>query len=357
MLAFLFAQTYSIMLIVVASTSSTFFRQRFMFAFAFNVLLLWVHTNSPCPPHAMRFAASCHTAPLTHSTLLLLVVVARRLLFIILTFFFATFTSSENFALTVVHYVDLPSRFLGTHASSRSLCCAEPGPDRWVHDFLGARVQPRILDSPRLPRRCAPIQPTATLLMRVTQVSLLRRAKLEARRGALPAAAGEDAPSWVAIAIGLLPVFDAHVSVPALLCAMHFCWPQLLLSFSLRAVSSIDLLRSGADFVYEKTPNVTIAFSHISDFDDFTAALSGAFCRVAAFDLSFCRGPFGASVWATRKLWLAWPVSRVRCSAALQVVQGLNLLFSRFDELTDLHKVYKVETIGELPACYACSCE
>jgi len=71
--------------------------------------------------------------------------------------------------------------------------------------------------------------------------------------------------------------------------------------------SVICKLREGSDFVYYKHDAVTLLFSHISDFDEHTSAM-----------------------------------------APLQLIRMLNTLFTRFDELTDRHGIYKVETIGDV---------
>ena len=69
----------------------------------------------------------------------------------------------------------------------------------------------------------------------------------------------------------------------------------------------ISELRTARAFVYERHSDVSVLFSHVHEFDHVTAEL-----------------------------------------AARQVVELLNGLFSRFDLLTDLLGVYKVETIGDV---------
>ena len=72
-------------------------------------------------------------------------------------------------------------------------------------------------------------------------------------------------------------------------------------------LSIIHKLRGGAEYVYEKYERVSVLFSHIDDFDLHTAAMQ-----------------------------------------PIQLVRTLNKLFSLFDALTDEHRVYKVETIGDV---------
>jgi len=69
----------------------------------------------------------------------------------------------------------------------------------------------------------------------------------------------------------------------------------------------IQQLRAGREFVHERHSNVSVLFSHIDHFDAHTSALSPS-----------------------------------------AVIGLLNQLFSRFDQLTDLFGVYKVETIGDV---------
>jgi class 3 adenylate cyclase len=71
--------------------------------------------------------------------------------------------------------------------------------------------------------------------------------------------------------------------------------------------SVISKLREGSEFIYYKHPAVTLLFSHISDFDE-----------------------------------------HVHSMTAMQVIRMLNALFTQFDLLTDIHGVYKVETIGDV---------
>jgi hypothetical protein len=70
--------------------------------------------------------------------------------------------------------------------------------------------------------------------------------------------------------------------------------------------SVIAKLREGSEFIYYKHESVTLLFSHIHNFDE-----------------------------------------HVHSMTAMQVIRMLNSLFTRFDELTDIHGVYKVETIGD----------
>ena len=72
-------------------------------------------------------------------------------------------------------------------------------------------------------------------------------------------------------------------------------------------LSIIGKLRAGAEYVYEKYDRVSVLFSHIHDFDLHTASMQ-----------------------------------------PLQLVRTLNRIFSMFDQLTDEHRVYKVETIGDV---------
>jgi len=72
-------------------------------------------------------------------------------------------------------------------------------------------------------------------------------------------------------------------------------------------LSIIHKLRGGAEYVYEKYERVSVLFSHIDDFDLHTASMQ-----------------------------------------PIQLVRTLNKLFSLFDALTDEHRVYKVETIGDV---------
>lgn len=67
----------------------------------------------------------------------------------------------------------------------------------------------------------------------------------------------------------------------------------------------ITKLKQGATFIYQSHPTMSVLFSHVHDFDDHAAALSAA-----------------------------------------DLVSFLNMLFSEFDRLTDLHQVYKV-----MPSC------
>jgi class 3 adenylate cyclase len=71
----------------------------------------------------------------------------------------------------------------------------------------------------------------------------------------------------------------------------------------------ISKLRAGAHFVWEEFECVTVLFSHVHDFDSFTVGSNGN---------------------------------------ARVVVTLLNALFLRFDVLTDVLGVYKVETIGDV---------
>ena len=81
---------------------------------------------------------------------------------------------------------------------------------------------------------------------------------------------------------------------------------QALLN-NMMPVSAVAKLRAGAEYIYNKHEDVTILFSHIADFDDYTARLPPH--RLVAF---------------------------------------LNDLFYKFDQLTDELHVYKVETIGDV---------
>ena len=81
---------------------------------------------------------------------------------------------------------------------------------------------------------------------------------------------------------------------------------QALLN-NMMPVSAVAKLRAGAEYIYNKHEDVTILFSHIADFDDYTARLPPH--RLVAF---------------------------------------LNELFYKFDQLTDELHVYKVETIGDV---------
>ena len=71
-------------------------------------------------------------------------------------------------------------------------------------------------------------------------------------------------------------------------------------------LSIIIKLRSGNDMIYEYYTNASVLFSYIHNFDLHSASME-----------------------------------------PIQLVRVLNLLFSVFDELTDQHKLYKVETIGD----------
>ena len=71
-------------------------------------------------------------------------------------------------------------------------------------------------------------------------------------------------------------------------------------------LSIIGKLKAGAEYVYERYDQVSVLFSHIHDFDLHTASMQ-----------------------------------------PLQLVRTLNKIFSMFDQLTDEHHVYKVETIGD----------
>ena len=71
--------------------------------------------------------------------------------------------------------------------------------------------------------------------------------------------------------------------------------------------SVISKLREGSDFIYYKHERVSLLFSHIDAFD-----------------------------------------THVQSMTAMQVIRMLNALFTCFDELTDVHGVYKVETIGDV---------
>ena len=81
---------------------------------------------------------------------------------------------------------------------------------------------------------------------------------------------------------------------------------QALLN-NMMPVSAVAKLRAGAEYIYNKHEDVTILFSHIAEFDDYTARLPPH--RLVAF---------------------------------------LNDLFYKFDQLTDELHVYKVETIGDV---------
>ena len=81
---------------------------------------------------------------------------------------------------------------------------------------------------------------------------------------------------------------------------------QALLN-NMMPVSAVAKLRAGAEYIYNKHEDVTILFSHIAEFDDYTARLPPH--RLVAF---------------------------------------LNDLFYAFDQLTDELQVYKVETIGDV---------
>ena len=70
--------------------------------------------------------------------------------------------------------------------------------------------------------------------------------------------------------------------------------------------SVISKLREGSDFIYYKHEAVSILFSHVHDFDTHVTAMQ-----------------------------------------PMQIIRLLNTLFTRYDELTDIHGVYKVETIGD----------
>lgn len=71
--------------------------------------------------------------------------------------------------------------------------------------------------------------------------------------------------------------------------------------------SVISKLREGSQFIYYRHESVSLLFSHIHDFDDHVSNMT-----------------------------------------AMQVIRMLNSLFTSFDELVDVHGVYKVETIGDV---------
>lgn len=71
--------------------------------------------------------------------------------------------------------------------------------------------------------------------------------------------------------------------------------------------SVLEKMRLGDEFIYEHHPSISILFAHIAHFDGITSILH-----------------------------------------PIDLISLLNTLFSRFDELTDEHHVYKVETIGDV---------